>query len=170
MAIDLWVRFPSAWIDAQGLTKLAWKSGGEGADNIAALMALTAIAHAADQETGIAKLTYNDLIAATGLSRAKLSNGLIILKRIQVIGEALDPGQSIYQLANFGPPHHWAKIPLKSMRSLGRIAAFADLRLRKAVELDALKLFFLFIARRNRDTNYANIGYDKIPEYTGDKA
>jgi len=35
--------------------------------------------------------------------------------------------------------------------------------------LDALKLFFLFIARRGNDTNLANIGYDKIEEYTGIK-
>src|ERR1700728_322342 len=138
MAIDQWVRLPSAWIDDCGLVKLSWKSGGAGADNISALMALTAIAHAADQETGIGKLTYDDLIASTGLSRAKLSNGLSVLKKLQVIGHAPVPGQSIYQLANFGSPHHWAKMPLKSMRSLGRIAAFADLQLRKPVELDAL--------------------------------
>jgi hypothetical protein len=35
--------------------------------------------------------------------------------------------------------------------------------------LDALKLFFLFVARRGRDTNLASIGYDKIEEYSGMK-
>ena len=51
------------------------------------------------------------------------------------------------------------------MYAAGRIAAYADLQLRRAAELDALKLFFLFVARRGRDTNLANIGYDKIVDY-----
>jgi len=52
--------------------------------------------------------------------------------------------------------------------SLGdtRILAFDDFRLRRVAELDALKLFFLFVAHRDRQTNFANIGYDKIEEYT----
>jgi hypothetical protein len=52
------------------------------------------------------------------------------------------------------------------MYSGGRIIAFDEFRLRKVVELDALKLFFLFVARRGRDTNLANIGYEKIEDYT----
>jgi hypothetical protein len=51
----------------------------------------------------------------------------------------------------------------------GRIAAFADFQLRRMVELDALKLFFLFVARRGRTTNVAHIGYEKIEEYTAVK-
>jgi hypothetical protein len=168
MAIDFWVRLPSAWIDDKGLTKLTWKSGGEGADNVAALMTLTAIAHAADQETGISNLTYDALCNSTTLSRAKLSNGLDVLKyNLQVIETPPEAARSTYQLTNFGTGNHWAKMPLKSMRALGKIAAFADFQLRKVAELDALKLFFLFMARRDRATNVANIGYEKIEDYTG---
>jgi hypothetical protein len=61
MAISPWVRLPSAWIDDRRLTKGPWKCGGDGDADIAALMALTAIAHAADQETGIANLKYDAL-------------------------------------------------------------------------------------------------------------
>jgi hypothetical protein len=61
MAISPWVRLPSDWIDYRRLTKLPCKSGGDGAADIAALMSLTAIAHAADQETGIANLKYDAL-------------------------------------------------------------------------------------------------------------
>lgn len=60
-------------------------------------------------------------------------------------------------------------LPAKSMYGAGGIAAFADFQLRRAAELDALKLFFLFVARRGRDTNLANIGYVKIEEYTAIK-
>ena len=47
---------------------------------------------------------------------------------------------------------------MKSMYSSGRIIAFDEFRLRKVIELDALKLFFLFVARRDQKTNLANIG------------
>ena len=60
----------------------------------------------------------------------------------------------------------WAKFPGRSMYSAGAISAFADFQLRQVAELDALKLLFLMVARRNRSTNIANIGYDKIVQYT----
>jgi hypothetical protein len=169
MAIRPWVRLPSAWINEGGLTKLSWKPGGYGSDNTAALMALTAIAHAADQESGVARLTYDDICASTGLSRAKLSKGLDVLKQAKVIERGPEAARSTYQLVNYTPAQHWAKLPGKSMYSVGRIAAYADFQLRRAAELDALKLFFLFVARRGRDTNLANIGYDKIEEYAAIK-
>ncbi len=49
----------------------------------------------------------------------------------------------------------------------GRIIAFETFHLRSRAEMDALKLFFLFAARRGSDTNAANISYDKTEEYTG---
>jgi hypothetical protein len=36
----------------------------------------------------------------------------------------------------------------------------------QVTELDAMKLYYLFAARRSRETNMAKIGYDKIEEYT----
>ena len=167
MANRDWAPLPSAWINDHGLTKLQWKPGGEGSDNIAGLMALTAIAHAADAASGVARLTYDNLCASTGLSRAKLSSGLDVLKSIRVVEQAPESTRSTYQLVGFDPQRGWAKLPAKTMYSAGRIAAFADFHLRRAIELDALKLFFLFVARRGRDTNDANIGYEKIEEYTG---
>jgi hypothetical protein len=53
------------------------------------------------------------------------------------------------------------------MYTSDRIAAFNELRLRKESELNALKLYFLFVARRSRETNMANISYSGIEEYTG---
>jgi hypothetical protein len=162
-----WVRLPSAWIDKRELVQLSWKHGGAGADNIAALMILTAIAHAADQESGAARRTYDDLCDATGLSRAKVANGLEILRRISVVEPGPNAARSVYRLANFAPDRHWAMLPAKSMYSAaGRIAPYAEFQLRRQVELDALKLFLLFVARRARDSNLAMIGYDKIEQYT----
>jgi hypothetical protein len=166
MTIKPWVRLPSAWIHGSGLANMKWKSGGEGSDNIAALMALTAIAHAADEETGGARATYDQLCALTGLSRAKLSNGLQVLDRLEILKPGPEGFRSTYRLVDYDPQRGWAKFPAKSMYSSSRIAAFGDFRLRRVAELDALKLFFLFVAHRDRNTNFANIGYDKIEEYT----
>jgi len=80
MANSSWMRLPSRWIDHHGLTQLAWHHGGGGSDNTAALMALTVIAHENRQRTGIARVTYDRICNLTGLSRAKLANGLDILR------------------------------------------------------------------------------------------
>ena len=56
---------------------------GDGSDNIAALMALTAIAHTADPATGVARAIYDDLYAWTELSRVKLLNGPCVLAHIK---------------------------------------------------------------------------------------
>lgn len=80
-----WVRLPSKWITDYGLGLLPWKNGGEGADRIAALMTLTVIAHLADEETGVARVTYDQFCEATYLSRAKISNGLDVLQSLKVV-------------------------------------------------------------------------------------
>jgi hypothetical protein len=63
-------------------------------------MALTAIAHHANDQNGIAWRTYDALCLATGLSRAKLSNGLDVLENLQVI-ERMPEGRSTYKLCGF---------------------------------------------------------------------
>lgn len=166
MALPDWVRLPSAWIEANGLQKFRWAGDGKGSDNTAALMTLAVIAHHANGESGVARLTYDALCLATGLSRAKLSNGLDVLEKINVV-ERTPEGRSTYKLINFDPQAGWAKLPAKRLYSSGRIYAFDDFRLRSATELNALKLYFLFAARRGRDTNMANISFDKIETYTG---
>jgi hypothetical protein len=166
MEIREWVRLPSNWINDCGLRSLSWKNGGKGADHIAALMVLTVIAHAADSETGVARVTYDHFCQATFLSRAKVSKGLDTLERIEVVEREPGGDRSTYKLANYDVAGGWAKFPSKSMYSSGTIAAFTDFQLRRVAELDALKLFFLMVARRDRHTNIANIGYEKIEEYT----
>jgi len=130
MAISQWVRLPSRWIDKGGLTKLVWRPCGDGSDNIAALMALTVIAHQASQENGIARVTYDQFCDYTFLSRSKLSNGLEVLKSINVIANRPQGERSTYQLVDFNPNQYWAKLPAKSMYSLGTITAFKDFQLR----------------------------------------
>jgi hypothetical protein len=160
-----WVRLPSKWINEFGLTNLSWKNGGEGADRVAALMVLTVIAHSADEETGVTRVTYDQFCALTGLSRAKVSKGLDVLDDIEVVQREPDDARSTFKLANYNPASGWAKFPFRSMYSSGAIAAFRDFQLRRSAELDALKLFFLLVAVRSNKANLAYIGYDKIELY-----
>jgi hypothetical protein len=163
--IKEWVRLPSKWINDHGLQSLRWKNGGEGSDNIAALMALTVVAHQADEETGIARVTYDQFCDTTGLSRAKISAGLDVLENIEVIEREPGEVRSTFKLTNY-TPSGWAKLPARSMYALGSIAAFKEFSLRRVAELDALKLFFLFVAMRSNKANLALIGYDRIHLYT----
>ncbi|TAL01112.1 MAG: hypothetical protein EPO08_11395 [Rhodospirillaceae bacterium] len=139
---------------------------GEGADNIAALMALAVIAHQTDQKSGIARITYDDFETTTTLSRAKVSRGLKLLNERKIV--ALEPnGRSTFNLTGFNLPSGWGKFPTKGLYSQGTIAAFRHMHLRVPAELDAIKLYFLFVSRRDNDTNMAKISYDKIEEYSG---
>lgn len=162
-----WVRLPSNWINQGGLKRLRWGGEGSGSNNVAALMVLTAIVHHADQQDGLAKLTYGDLYEATGLSRAKISAGLDVLEeQLKIIGRT-PAGRSTFKLLDFGDGAPWAKFPARGMYSGRRIDAFKDFSLRKMSELNALKLFLLIAARRGEDTNAANISYEKIEAYAG---
>lgn len=166
MPLQQWVRLPTAWVQSHGLKPFRW-AGAERSDNIAALMLLIPIAHHADHQTGITRLTYDQLGAATGLSRAKISGGLSLLETHGLI--ARDMGsRSSYQLCNYDPHGGWAKLPAKSLYgSADDIVAFRHFHLRRPAELDALKLYYLFAAFRDKATNLTYIGYDKITEYTG---
>lgn len=163
MAMKDWVRLPSEWIEGGGLREFRWADAG--ANNTAALMTLIAIAHHADDRHGVAKLTYDDFNTLISLSRAKISSGLGLLEERGIIEDL--GRRSTYRIAAYNPAGGWAKLPAKALYSGDRIAAFDEFKLRNIAELNALKLYLLFAARRGRDTNMANISFDKIQEYSG---
>jgi DNA-binding transcriptional ArsR family regulator/predicted transcriptional regulator len=165
--LQAWARLPSKWIHEGGLKSLTWGGAdGEGSSNIAALMTLAAIAHHADGESGIARLTYSQLCDCTYLSRAKVSGGLAVLEKLDVVSREPE-GRSTLGLVSYETSAGWAKLPAYSLYSNGHIRAFADFKLRSLNELNALKLYFLFVATRDNSTNMAKIGYKKIVQYTG---
>lgn len=130
-------------------------------------MCLMVLAHHADPDSGEAKVTYYTLERATGLSRAKISSGLDLLEAQSVIERRVEKRRSTYKLIGTGKSG-WGAFPARKLYSAsGEIIFLRDFSLRKATELNALKLLFLFVARRGTDTNAANISYDKIAEYTG---
>jgi len=163
-ALLLWTRLPSAWIEMRGLLNFRWKS--DGADGLAALMALLVIAHHTDAETGIARLTWDDLALCTGISRAKLAKGLSLLETRQLV-EREAAGRSTFRLRNFGGTNVWAKIPAKPLYSESGLRAFQSFTLRNRTELDAMKLYLLFAARRDVRQNITMLSYPMIEDYCG---
>lgn len=171
MVLQSWKRLPTNWIKgngldhgSMGLRQFRW-SQGNGSSCTAALMLLIVIAHHADDE-GSARLTYDLFNSCTTLSRAKISSGLEILNTIGIVLRA--GGQrNAYKLANYDRTG-WGMLPAKKLYdNSGQIRFFKELSLRNRTELHALKLYLLFIAMRDNDTNMAQISYNKIEEYLG---
>ncbi|CDX40042.1 conserved exported hypothetical protein [Mesorhizobium sp. ORS 3359] len=159
-----WVRLPTNWIRDRGLIAFRWDRG-TGSGNTAALMVLIAVAHAADKE-GEAKVTYDMLCLVTGLSRAKVSEGLKILVNNHII-DRIPTSRSTFRLVGFFKDKGWGKLPAKRLYAGDIISAFRDFTLRSIAELNALKLFLLIVAFRDNKTNVSLLSYGKITELAG---
>ncbi len=166
MKLSPWVKLPTVWIEEKGLNNYQWGRDGQGSTAIAGLMTLIVLAQHADPETGTAKLTYDQLTQATGLSRSKLSDGLDLIEANEHIVRGVE-GRSTYGLEDYDPERGWAKLPARGLYSGGRLGAFQHFKLRQMAELDAIKAYLTFAARRDRDTNAAQLSYVKIEEYAG---
>lgn len=160
-----WVMMPTKWVLDGRLKRLAWGKD-FGSNNLAALIVLAPLLHKMDRTSGESHITYNELERATSLSRHKISDGLEVLKQLEIISES-ESGRSHYQIADFDPSLNWAKFPGSKLYREGRISFFDELHLRKRVELDAMKLWYFFSVRRDNDVNLAKVTYDQISDGTG---
>src|SRR5262245_8922013 len=94
-----WVRLPTNWIvEDTGLLNFRWHKH-KGANNVAALMTLIVLAHHAN-DTGRGELIYDQICAATGLSRSKVSGGLATLAVQRIIVRKMN-GRSTYRLERY---------------------------------------------------------------------
>jgi DNA-binding transcriptional ArsR family regulator len=157
-----WVKLPTHWILNRGLRAITWNKGGSA--HTAALMLLITMAHYADEETGLVKVTYGQLHDVTGLSRTSISSGLGVLEALGVVDACEE--RSTFRISQYGTPP-WGKLPAKGLYKEGVIKAFSHFHLRHQNELRALKIFLVMIASRDNATNMAAIGYDAISEKTG---
>lgn len=160
----IFVKLPVRWIDAGGLRAFKWKQGGS--DETAALMLLAVLAHHMDSDDGSVRMTYDQLCQAASLSRAKVAGGLAIIEARGLI-ERIVGRRSGYRLVDYNALANWAKFPVRGLYRGDRVHAFTEFKLRSRTELDALKLYFLFAARRNNALNMAPISYEKIIEHAG---
>lgn len=157
-----WVPLPTQWIATGGLKDLTWKNGGS--DVLAGLICFVLLAHHCD-DNGRSRLTYDNIDAIAGLSRAKISAGLELLVKIGLINRV---DRSTFGINNLDQTRKgWGKLPAKKLYVGSRISMIKDFSLRNRSELDALKLYLLFVERRDNETNRVDISYDKITEYSG---
>jgi DNA-binding transcriptional ArsR family regulator len=157
------VKLPNGWIEAGGLKEFKWGPG-VGSRNVAALILLAVIAHHTDTDTGIARVTYDELGARASLSRSMIAAGLKVLEER---GLVVRNGRSIYQLSSFNPNERWAKLPAAGLYNNDSAIAFREFQKRKRVELDALKLYFLIASRRSKELNLALLTYENMEARTG---
>ena len=76
------------------------------------------------------------------------------------------PAEAYINCRGYDKRRGWGKLPAKTLYSNGRLQVFDHFHLRKPVELDALKLYFLFVERRDNNSNLARVSFDKIIDYT----
>lgn len=175
-ALSEFVKMPSAWIEAGGLKEFRWEPG-KGSANVAALMTYIALVHRLEgnldrlqgiplEEWSHVRITYDQLHEATRISRTKISAGLKVLEERGLVRRKVD-GESTYEIVDYNPHVGWAKTPCRGMYRDGSIVAFRDFQLRKGLELHALKLYLLFISRRDRAKNIVLINYETISFYSG---
>lgn len=161
------IKLPNGWIESGGLKRFTWdREKGGGADHIAALMVLLAVAHRVDEE-GIAKITYDEFEKVLPIRREKIAAGIQTLIGFGLVVH--EPrGQSTFKLIGFSEEGlSWAKLPAKGLYVDGRVWSLKDFTLRKAAELHALKIYFLLVSRRDAVRNETRLSYPKIAEFSG---
>jgi len=178
MAINEWAKMPSWWIHKDYCLLSKFNARGSNlADSTAALMLYIAIVLRANKFSPkkkkgdislSVKLSYDEFNEITFLSRALISRGLKKLCKNEIITIDKSNKTNIYQLIYKDGKERWGKLPFKYIcENSGLIKPFKDFTLRKKTELHALKLYLLFIERRDFSTNYARVSFDTINSYTG---
>ncbi len=165
-----WTKLPTGWIQHEhGLQSFKWSAKQEidNAGQIAALMLLVVLAHHTNKETGLARLSYDTMMEATGISRPVIARGLNELEARRVITRDPKQKRGTITLNNATDDSGWGKLPANGLYRNGRILAFNDFKLRVPTELDALKIYFLVVALRDNKTNRSYISYDAIQGHTG---
>jgi len=160
---------PTAWIQNQSTPGLKEFGPQDNGSSIAALLiyvAITMEVNDRDAELAVANdtalLTYADFSKVTGLSRAMISRGIQRLVDTGLIEKATNGRNNVFKLV--GNSATWGKLP-KSY--LINNCLLDKLTHRSRNELDALKMYLLFIAFRHNQWNFALISYPKIAQYTG---
>lgn len=165
-------QIPTSWMKDDKpyslLRDFSWNSK-EKSDYTASLMLYICIAQHIPKIREEISISYSKLSGMTGLSRAKISSGIYILKDKKIISVSDEKKTNSYGLLWRANDKGWAKLPVKSMynEDYSYIYPFKDFRLRKKVELDALKLYLILVAFRDEKTNSTTMRYETISNYTG---
>ncbi len=174
-----WVRFPHQWVLEGSLKELTWKD--HGAVATVALMILAPLAHTVSlapdgDKSDFIRMPFRQLTDLLSVSKPKLAPAFDILEKQLNILSIERPGNgksNRYRLHLNKPAENgvvpFVKLPGRSMYSANRknLEVFREFNLRNRNELNALKLFYLFVALRAEDGNAAKVNFEKISHYTG---
>jgi hypothetical protein len=159
-----------------GLSHLRWRQ--HKGSGTAALMLLFALAIKSnlDQKTSGRRTgnqvvaTYDDLIALTNLSRGPVAAGLALLRELGAITSTKNGNGCIYTLVGIDTPGDYCELPqghlLDSETFMRRLKGL-HAALKNRASLDAIELYMLLLAIRDRKWNVARASYTTIREYTG---
>lgn len=159
-----------------GLIMLQWRQHkGSATAALLILFALAVISNRAQRKDGQrvdeqVAATYPEIHKMVPLSRRLIADGLELLVMVKAIAKVRDGRRNLYTLNGIEKNGDWCAFPQSHMQNfqphLQRLRHFVDY-LRQPASLHALKLYMLVLAFRDRHTNFAAIGYDKIRQYTG---
>lgn len=159
-----------------GLSHLRWRlHKGSGTAALMLLFALS-IKSNLDQKTNGRRTgnqvvaTYEDLMALTNLSRGPVAAGLEILRELGAITTAKNGNGCVYTLLGIDTPGDYCELPqghLLDGQTVMRRLKGLHAALKNRSSLDAVKLYMLLLALRDRHWNVARASYATIREYTG---
>lgn len=153
---------PSKWILDNGLKEFRLDSEGKIIAALKILLTLNLVMDFHSKET--CRISYSDIEKVTQLSRPMIRNGLSTLIDKHLISVNCKKSENkglIYKFNTHGS-NGWARIPkdkligfLKGLRNRGRNSSAS------------LKIYLTLASLRNNQSDIANIGYEKLREYTG---
>ncbi|MBL4602975.1 MAG: hypothetical protein JKY84_09520 [Emcibacteraceae bacterium] len=167
-----WASLPTDWIKNKS-NGLSLFGGNDIGHKCAALKIYIAIVLKAKfsktEETthGVAQVTYDEFENFTGLSRALISSGIKFLADHHLITKTLIGRKQLYKLVNFHQPKYWTKMPKRHILTGKKQCYLHNISPRRRSDLNALRIYLLFLALRDVRTNEAKISYTKLTEYIG---
>jgi hypothetical protein len=159
-----------------GLSHLRWRQHKGGAT--AAIMVLFALAIKSnlDQKKDGQRInnqviaTYEDLMALTNLSRGPIAKGLELLRELGAITTKKNGNGCIYTLEGIDVAGGYCELPqdhLLDGQNVMRRLKGLHIAIKNRSSLDAMKLYMLLLAFRERKFNVARVSYVAIRQYTG---
>lgn len=159
-----------------GLSHLRWRQHkGSATAAIMVLFALTIRSNLDQKKNGSRSgnqviATYEDLIALTNLSRGPIASGLKLLRELGAITATKNGNGCIYSLQGIETNGNYCALPQEYLldgQTVMRRLKGLHTAIKNRSSLDAMKLYMLLLALRDRQLNVARASYPTIREYTG---
>lgn len=159
-----------------GLSHLRWRQHKGGAT--AAIMVLFALAiksNLVQKKDGLrvnnqVVATYEDIMALTNLSRGPIAKGLELLRELGAITTKKNGNGCVYTLEGIDVGGGYCELPqdyLLNGQTVMRRLRGLHTAIKNRSSLDAMKLYMLLLAFRDRKWNVSRVSYVAIRQYTG---